>query len=218
VCSSDLCTEPLVSSLEQQQQQQDDDADVQEAVSRKRTSLQTDDAGTTLQRHFTTSSTSPDGKTVTSSSIKSIQQQQESEKEGVITRRSSSSTTSVSQSRTTSSHSALHPVDDNSRMAALMIEGVDINTCTDDFKLNELLDNCNDYESRRQIRARIKTLLSGPESNGQNEKSQNSRTFGTSVLTKTEVVSRTTNVRTNRPQSAFSKFQQLDQSVKTTPR
>ena len=27
--------------------------------------------------------------------------------------------------------------------------------------LNAQLDNCNDYETRRQIRARIKTLLSG---------------------------------------------------------
>ena len=27
--------------------------------------------------------------------------------------------------------------------------------------MNAQLDNCNDYETRRQIRARIKTLLSG---------------------------------------------------------
>ena len=79
-----------------------------------------------------------------------------------------------------------------------LIDGVDIDTCTDDYKLNELvrinahhlwikldsiiriwfdlswpidwlcnfnwielqLDNCNDYEGRRRIRARIKVLLS----------------------------------------------------------
>jgi len=107
--------------------------------------------------------------------------------------------------------------------ATLVIDGVDIYACTDDFKLNELLDNCNEYESRRQIRARIKSLLSGNGNasnakNGPNAVSnQSGRTFGSSVSTKSEVVTRRTSVQTTRNQSAFSKFQQLDQSVKSTP-
>uniref|UniRef100_A0A0N8DXB2 Smoothelin domain-containing protein n=1 Tax=Daphnia magna TaxID=35525 RepID=A0A0N8DXB2_9CRUS len=107
--------------------------------------------------------------------------------------------------------------------AGCVIDGIDINTCTDDFKLNELLDNCNDYETRRQIRARIKTLLSdvkGPADVIQ--RSSNNNAFGSStVQSKTEVtMTRQSNfTRSGQPgQSAFSKFQQLDQSVKSSTR
>jgi len=47
---------------------------------------------------------------------------------------------------------------------------------------------------------------------------QSGRTFSSSVSTKSEVITRRTSVQTTRNQSAFSKFQQLDQSVKSTPR
>merc|ERR1712071_242527 len=96
-------------------------------------------------------------------------------------------------------------------VARLVIDGVDVNACTDDFKLNELLDNCNEYESRKQIRARIKSLLSGNDSspNAKNGpmtiNNQSGRIFGSTVSTKSEVITRRTSVQTttNRNQSAL---------------
>ncbi|KAK2720035.1 hypothetical protein QYM36_004074, partial [Artemia franciscana] len=40
-----------------------------------------------------------------------------------------------------------------------VVDGVDINACDDHFKLSEMLDNCNDYEGRQKLRARIRDLL-----------------------------------------------------------
>jgi len=118
---------------------------------------------------------------------------------------------------------------------SLLIDGVDIDTCTDDYKLNEMLDNCNDYESRRRIRARIKVLLTtqqadsikeGPTGSGKtaamvNSPRSNLGSSKTEVTTRQQSTYRSSFQQPNKTtnQSAFSKFQQLDQQqVKSTPR
>merc|ERR1712137_1316069 len=189
----------------------------------RQTKLERDASTSTLQTSQS-EHISPDGKTVTRSSS-AVQQQTETNDQGGTTwtarRTSSSSTVSQSQSSSLGQPTAHDLITMNA--GTFVIDGVDISTCTDDFKLNELLDNCNEYEGRRQIRARIKSLLSGngnasTAKNGPNTISnQSGRTFGSSVTTKSGVITRRTSVQTSRNQSAFSKFQQLDQSVKPTP-
>jgi hypothetical protein len=152
------------------------------------------------------------------------QQQQQQQKNPSI--RSGMASAAVATSTSTSSSSS-SCVGGNQ-----LIDGVDIDTCTDDYKLNELLDNCNDYEGRRRIRARIKVLLStnqaesikqGATGGGKAVSSSRPSTFG-SVSSKTEVTTRQQSTyrssHQQQPnQSAFSKFQQLDQQqVKATPR
>merc|ERR1712071_219617 len=136
---------------------------------------------------------SPDGKTVTRSST-ALQQQTDTNDQGGTTwttnRTSSSSTVSQSQDSSFGQPTAHDHITMNA--ATLVIDGVDINAGTDNGSVAK---------------------------NGPNAISnQSGRTFSSSVSTKSEVITRRTSVQTTRNQSAFSKFQQLDQSVKSTPR
>lgn len=42
---------------------------------------------------------------------------------------------------------------------AVLVSGVDINEVNDEAKLNQLLDTCGEYEERRKIRMRLKSLM-----------------------------------------------------------
>lgn len=77
-------------------------------------------------------------------------------KDGVVTDHKSSSFNTGPQTTTVSS-SAL--ASRKAQGEAVVVAGVNITEVTDDFKLNQLLDSCDEYEDRRKIRMRLKALV-----------------------------------------------------------
>lgn len=76
-------------------------------------------------------------------------------KDGALTHHSSKSFSTGPQTTSAKTSS----ISNQAQGESVIVCGVNISEVTDDFKLNQLLDSCDQYEDRRKIRMRLKTLM-----------------------------------------------------------
>lgn len=124
---------------------------------------------------------------------------------------------------TSPSSAALVIQAEKQRVKATAVQSVedDIDEIHDEKQLRILLDACSDYEGRRKLRARLRTIMAeqkgGPEDVEESHESSESSSEVVrkgDAIVKTEVHTRTTSsarlTKANSVQSPFAKFRQLE--------
>lgn len=117
---------------------------------------------------------------------------------------------------------------------AVLVSGVDINEVNDEAKLNQLLDTCGEYEERRKIRMRLKSLMAEKKGDkgtvspfgastelrtGQGSSTQKSfsSSFSTSSSTSSSTRASQFSKTESKTVSPFEKFKKLDSKQSPRP-